>query len=322
MITGLPGLLLNSFSIIVLSAVLVIALLILAFYCRFNPWHALNAEARQTGLWLLVISPWLTGLIASAIVMSLSNANMAGIISNEIIHWHHPDTFTLTSWHGYFVLATSGLAAFISLRIALRLIRSNTTIRTLLALAKREPDGVHILETETPAAFTAGLKNPVCFMTSALIKNLNEDEYTIIKLHEQAHARRRDPIRKTLFLLLTAIFPDRIAQKLNQVMNTALEQSADAAVSSAFPDKAIIARTLVKARRLSMQPAADDLFLAQACHYSVDDIDQRIHYLLTTRKGRALPKLFVFSLIAVVAIACALGADAIHHAVEIPLHHI
>ena len=321
MITGIPGFLLNCFSIIAMSAILVIAIINLAYYCRINPWHLLNAEARQTALWFLVVSPWLTGIIAATIVMSMSNSTLAMIFDNQLIHWHHPDTFTLASWHGYFVLATLGLAAFLSLRIIRRLRRSNTTIQTLSMLAMPRTDGVHILDTETPAAFTAGMKNPLCFMTSALVRSLNADEYTIIRLHEEAHARRRDPLRKTLFHLLTATFPNQITQTLNQTMNTAMEQSADSAVCGVIPDKAIIARTLVKARRLSMQTIPANLFLAQACHYSIDDIDQRIHYLLTDYKGCSVPALLIVLLLCIFSIACALGADTIHHAVELSLRH-
>lgn len=321
MITGIPGLLLNSFSIIVLSAVAMIALISLAHTCRWIPLHTLSAEARQTGLWILAGAPWIVGTIAAAIVMTVSIPAVAQFIGSQLIHWHHPETFTLASWHGYFVLLMLGFALCMALQVALHLHKAATTIRTLSNMASTEQDGVRILDTDAPAAFTAGMVRPHCFMTTALVAQLSADEYAIIRLHELAHVERLDPIRKTLFHFLTAIFPPAVSHSLNQSMITAMEQIADAAVCRTYQDKAAIARTLLKVQRLVMHNIYGKIPLSAVCHYGMEAIDQRIRYLLAAQKGQSIPVPLVMLLLAVLSIVCAFGVDSIHHIVEVSLHH-
>lgn len=158
-------------------------------------------------------------------------------------------------------------------------------------------------------------------MTSALLDQISAEEYSIIRLHEMAHIKRNDPVKKSLFHLLTTFFPTPLALSFNRTMTTAMEQSADAAVVSKHHDKATIAKTLLKVRRLAAQETADQFRLPQICHYGLDNIDQRIRYLLADKKGGEIPILPVVAFIGLLAICCALGTDTIHHAVEISLYH-
>jgi len=321
MITGLLGFVLNAFSIIVLSAVAVIALISLACYFGAMGSQRLTAESRQSGLWILVCSPWLIGLLSAVIVLLLSTSTVSSIVGNQLVHWHHPTEFTLNSWHGYFVSLMLGMAVLMALRACFHIVRSSTTISTLSAMSSPGPKGVRILDTHTAVAFTAGIKDPSCYMTSALVGEVNAEEFDIIRLHEMAHINHRDPLKKTLFHLLTTFFPAPIAISFNQAMTTAMEQCADAAVANDQHDKAIIAKTLLKVRRLVVHEFTDQFHVPQICHYGLDNIDQRIRYLLDDNKGDDIPKLLVFSFIALLALSCALGTDSIHHAIEISLHH-
>ena len=296
MITGLLGFILNAFSIIVLSAVTVIALISLAFYFRAISLQRFTAESRQIGLWILVCSPWLIGLMSAAIVLLLSTPIVSNSVGNQFVHWHHPTEFALNSWHGYFVSIMLGMAILMALRAGFHVVKSSTTISTLSAMSSLGPEGIRILETNTAAAFTAG----------------------IIRLHEMAHIKRNDPLKKTLFHLLTTFFPASIAISFNQAMTTAMEQSADAAVANDHHDKAIIAKTLLKVRRLVVQDFTDQFHVPQICHYGLDNIDLRIRYLLADQKGDEAPML---GFIGLLAIGCALGTDTIHHAIEISLQH-
>lgn len=321
MITGFLGFVLNAFSIIVLSAVTVIALVSFAFYFRAINLQRFSAESRQIGLWILVCSPWLIGLLSSAIVLLLSTPLISSFVGNQFVHWHHPTEFALNSWHGYFVSIMLGMAILMALRACFHVVKSSTTISTLSAMSSAGPEGVRILDTNTAAAFTAGIKDPSCYMTSALLDEINAEEFAIIRLHEMAHIKRSDPLKKTLFHLLTTFFPAPIATSFNQAMTTAMEQSADAAVANDYHDKAIIAKTLLKVRQLVVQDFTDQFRVPQICHYGLDNIDQRIRYLLADQKGDEVPMLWVLGFIGLLAISCALGTDTIHHAIEISLHH-
>lgn len=259
--------------------------------------------------------------MSAAIVLLLSTPLVSNSIGNAFVHWHHPTEFALNSWHGYFVSIMLGMAIFMALRAGVHVVKSSTTINTLSTMSSSGPEGIRILETNTAAAFTAGIKNPSCYMTSALLDEINPAEFAIIRLHEMAHIKRNDPLKKTLFHLLTTFFPAPIAISLNQSMTTAMELSADAVVANDHHDKAVIAKTLLKVRRLAGKGFSDQFQAPQICHYGLDNIDQRIRYLLADQKGDEVPMLRVLGFIGLLAIGCALGTDTIHHAIEISLQH-
>lgn len=321
MISGVPGFLLNALSITVMSAVLTIICVSLALRWNLLTLDRMTAEARLVALWWLVLAPWLTGVSATGIVMLLSSPGVSGLTESDLIHWHHPSVFTLESWHGYFVFAMVALVFVMGLRVARRLREAASLVQTLESMSIQRSDGVMVLDTDVPAAFTAGMMRPKCYMTSALIAALRPDEYAIIRFHEMVHVRRGDPSRKMLFQLLATFYPDRIAQALNSQMAISMEQSADTMVAGARNDRAGIARTLLKVRRLVMSLPHETKVGIGVCHFGVDDIESRIRYLLAEYKGGPLPVIPVLVLLLIAAALCATGADAVHHAVEISMQH-
>ncbi len=321
-INGYLGILLNSFSIIIISAVLIIALAWAAYCCQIDPLKNMAAEPRQLSLWTLACSPWLVGIISAVLVMSLSNPGTADYFNSPMVHWHHPAEFSLFSWHGYFVSLMLGLAFLKMLQLILQASRSANFLRTLTSMAQPTKEGVLMLGTDVPAAFTAGLKNPRCFMTTSLVDQLSERELSMVHLHEMAHIKKYDPLRKTLFHMLTNFFPPSLARTLNVMMSTAMEQTADNSVAEQHQDKAEIARVLLKVKQLAVHNFGDGVQYSQFCHYGLENIDQRIHYLLSDYKGKSYPLYLVIALVAALSIACAIGTDSIHHAIEISLEHI
>lgn len=321
MISGMPGFLLNAFSIISLSAVIII--LLISLLLSMNCWRTLevSAEDRKLALWLLVFSPWLIGVAATSLVILLSQPKIAVLFNNEWVHWHHLSDFTLTSWHGYLVLAMIVLAVIMLARVLRRVVTLNNTTMVLSAFSSARDDGVLELDSDACAAFTAGIRKPKCYMTRALIDQLNSREYEVIRLHELSHARFHDPARKALFQILSSFFPAPVARVLNAQMATAMEQVADARVAERVMDKAFIARALLKVKRLAGRASVLPPAGLEACHFGIDSVEQRIRYLLSEDETPPLSVAVVFALIVVLAAACALGADALHHTIELSLSH-
>jgi Zn-dependent protease with chaperone function len=54
------------------------------------------------------------------------------------------------------------------------------------------------LAGDSPVAFCAGLFRPSVYLTPATFTALSDEELTAVLVHEQAHARRRDPLRRLL----------------------------------------------------------------------------------------------------------------------------
>ena len=239
----------------------------------------------------------------------------------EQLHWHHANEFSFSSWHGILTMAATLFLSFIVIKKLIQLFDASHKVSSLLALAEPDRDGFHQLEAEVFTAFTAGYSDPKCYITSALKAELTRKELYILKLHEDEHIRQGDPLKKWLFQLLALFFPKFFSALLNKRMTLAMEQCADTAISARVHDKALIAMTLLKVRRLTAQTNNGSLGMLSACHYAHDNIEERISYILAVEKTKKIPCLFVSLLACAFIVGCTLSADNFHHFVEYTLSH-
>ena len=321
MISGLAGFALNAFSIIVLSAVLVI--LFTSILLMTDIWQRLNLSAndRRRSLWLIVMAPWLVGALATVIVVLLSQPGVAVLFSSDLIHWHHLNEFYWNSWHGVLVLTALALVVLLLAQVFRRIAAISQTVELLSEFSSDRADGVLELDSDTHAAFTVGINSPRCYMTRALINELDEREYEVIRIHEMSHVQSRDPARRAWFFVLAGLYQTVIARFLMAQMITATELLADARVVVEIPDKAFIARVLLKAHRLVKQAAPIDQPAMGICQFGADSIEQRISYLLSDEDSKRFSLVVAGAILALLALSCAMGADALHHAIELPLQH-
>ena len=321
MISGFPAFILNWVSIIAISSLIVVGLITIS--TQFNNVHfeRFSVDARRSLLWLAALSPWIIGILAGFITLSSGGDYWAAKLSSVVFHWHHPREFILASWHGASIAISIIYVMYVAVGHILKLLDSGNKLNTLVALAEPLDSDIQRLDTDTPAAFTAGYLKPRSYITQALLSQLSDEEFSIVKLHEKEHARRYDPVKKCLFQLLTALFPRNVSQRLNQSMTTAMEQSADRAILDEVPDRATIAATLLKVRRLVAQPIHLQTDTSFICNYGIDNIEQRIEYLLTEDKGRSIPVLATFLIFFSMSVLCAMSADFIHHTIEYTLSH-
>ena len=90
----------------------------------------------------------------------------------------------------------------------------------------------HVVESEQPLAFCAGVMRPRIFLSTGLLSRLSADELEAVLRHEAWHARRRDPLlgalgvaaRRALFFL-----PDS-GELFRRVLATRELEADDAAV--------------------------------------------------------------------------------------------
>ena len=321
MISGSIGFFLNAFSITLLAAVLVIALTSILLLFDFWQRLKLSAAGRRRALWMIVLAPWIAGLLTTLIVVTLSQPGIAILFESDIIHWHHLKEFYWNSWHGGLVVAMLILFALMLSRLLRRINSVAKTIDLLSELSGSRADGVLELDSDICAAFTAGVKNPHCYMTRALIEQLNETEYDVIRIHEMAHVDSKDPANRALFYVLAGLFPAAIAHFLMSQMITATEQIADAKVTESNSDRAFIARVLLKVHRLSSPSSIVTEPTMGICQFGIDSIDLRIRYLLSENQGSRFSFVIAIVLIGMLAFVCALSIDALHHAIELPWQH-
>lgn len=321
MILGGAAILLNLLSIMVFSMLLIVVAG--SFFLKVKPISLAqySAPSRRRILWLFVLSPWFVGLFAATLVLFSGSQYTPIPEAYDFFHWHHPDEFIFNSWHGLSMALAIICAGFLVVREVKRLILHSHHVSLLHELAEPDQKNFCYLDADEPMAFTAGYIKPRCYMTSALRNQLTAEECAIIELHEYGHAQRLDPLKKWLFQLLASFFPSGVSRQMNQMMVLAMEQCADSAVSRVIPDKSLIAMTLLKVRRLVAGPDEKISADRTICHYGLDNISERISYLLSERKQKVFPYFTAFSTILLVLVVCTLSADIFHHTIEYTLSH-
>jgi Zn-dependent protease with chaperone function len=70
--------------------------------------------------------------------------------------------------------------------------------RLLQALARTDTRGVICVAVEVPVAFCAGALRPQVVVSSGLVERLKPDELDAVLIHEQDHARRREPLARAI----------------------------------------------------------------------------------------------------------------------------
>ncbi len=119
---------------------------------------------------------------------------------------------------------------------------SLVALLSLLGLDKR----TRLIDLDEPLAFCHGLTRPELVLSTALLRGLTLDEVEAVLRHEQAHCRRRDPLRLLLTRALAAGLPNaRALQRLAAALPVALELQADRAVIKALGMEAL-GRALLK----------------------------------------------------------------------------
>jgi Zn-dependent protease with chaperone function len=71
-----------------------------------------------------------------------------------------------------------------------------------------ERQGVECLTSSAPTAFCAGALRPRVYVTDSLIDLLNPSALAAVIAHEQAHAQRHDPLRRSVLVALSGLLLD------------------------------------------------------------------------------------------------------------------
>jgi len=259
--------------------------------------------------------PWIVGGISSMLLVMPEYSGMDSFGLTSLAHWHHAGTFHYFSWHALMMVLFCGLLFHVFFRRTLRLRGTFQKIDLLRFYSRQDKSSYYIVDSDVPHAFTMGLFRPRCYMTTALIKNITERENAIVELHENAHARHFDPLKKWLFAFLSSFFPNTLNREINKAMELAMEQCADEEVLKVVQDRSLIAKTMLKITRLSLAHASREQ-LQPSCNFVTQQLDERVRYLLSENKGRAFPIGLLICFSALLILASVFSVDALHHAIE------
>jgi hypothetical protein len=200
-------------------------------------------------------------------------------------------------------------------RIAYHAVTGVRVTRVLEAIACGSlTDGARVLPFAEPQAFVVGAWKPSMFVTQGLLSDAHREHLAPVLSHERAHLGRRDPLRRTLASFALAFHLPGIAGWLDRRLVRAQEMAADAEAARAVGSGTRVATALVRLTRARQH--APRLALA----FGASDIEARVTALLDRRVRRDRPG--AAALIAGFALmfaGIALGADQVHHGVEMLL---
>jgi len=176
-----------------------------------------------------------------------------------------------------------------------------------------------VVHSATPFAVTAGLLWPRIFLTTGLVKMLDDGTRAAVFAHEVAHVRRRDPLVKLVGLLAGTLHFSRVRQHLLDDLNFACEEACDEAAATAVGDRTMVAAALVTLGRWLEQ--APELSAHVCARFGEGNLERRVHSLLAAPKLD--PRLPSWHLVAVIGgLAAMTMMRPLHHVTESLLGHL
>ena len=211
-----------------------------------------------------------------------------------------------------------GMAALVLLLAALttEAIRTAALGRRLKKIAAGNSEGldegVGEIESALPMAATVGVFRPRVLVSSRLRESIPKELLAVVCEHEQAHVRRRDPLRKAAAKLFSLLHVPWVRRQMLDDLGLACEQACDEEAAQRSGDRLLVARALLAVERLFSK---HQLMLPDAVSaFGGNGIGARVESLVGDAVPRArasaralLPGLLLF-LIAM--------TDRVHHTTE------
>jgi Zn-dependent protease with chaperone function len=286
----------------------------------------IEPSARASIFLLLAALPFtaaLAGLLASFLPSLLS---WMGMVADHC-HLHpdhihlclvHPPQLAHTFLASMFVAAVVVICGSILLSWLLHMFHTRRLVRQLLqASCHDRARALHIVDTEAPLAFAAGLHKPQLFLSSKLLAQLPGAQLDAVIAHERAHAARHDALMQTVASALSHLHLPGTRQRILSDLSLAAEQACDEAACTATGDRLVVAEAIIAVEKLfTMHSPRAAPVLCGTSHFNGSNVDARVMAILDAPLLER-PRARVFwatGLVAVLALA-ALG-DPLHHATE------
>ncbi|MGH7823083.1 MAG: M48 family metalloprotease, partial [Candidatus Binatia bacterium] len=139
------------------------------------------------------------------------------------------------------------------------------------------PDGARVLPIEEPEAFVLGVLRPTVYVSRGLLREAQPSDLRSVLVHESAHVRRRDPLRRIVASVGLVFHAPGVAALIGKRLARAQEMSADAEAARAGSDPGDTAAALVRFARMR---GAAAIAAASGPALLGDDLEARVRALL------------------------------------------
>ena len=279
-------------------------------------------STRKSFLWLSVLTPWFIAVCVTLFFSPLFQYDSTSNWLTDLAHWHHSDIFYFLSWHSISLLIFVGFSLYIFTKKIIVLYHNHQQISLLRRFGTEKSKQVFIIESPLPTAFTGGMFNPSCFISTGLIEQLGADDIEIILQHELAHVHHYDPMKKWFFSFFSAYFATNIKHLLLSMMSLSMEQDADSFFVKNQQQSNNVASTLIKFTKLaanySIHPQYNSEVFVHFCRHS---IEQRVLHLLYDKQFKTFPKGGVLIVILLLVLISTTSVDSLHHVIETLFTH-
>lgn len=322
MIYGQWALALNLFTVAILAFLVANVIVSFAFWSIKNKIQNYTISTRKSLLWLCVLLPWIVAVTVTLFFSPVVQSGVFFVWLTELAHWHHPDVFYFLSWHSVSLVVFLGFSIKLIIQKLMLAYKNHHQVTLLRALATTKGEGVLIIDTPIPTAFTGGLIKPTCFISTGLIANLTSDDVEIIIEHELAHLHYSDPLKKWGFSFFSAYFTPNVNQVLVSMMAITMEQAADTFLVKNPKQAQNVASTIVKFTKLASGNSihkhySNELFV----HFCRNSIEKRVLHLLSDTKLKPFPMSMILFCGVILTLISTTSVDSIHHAIETLLNH-
>lgn len=282
----------------------------------------LEIATRKRILWLCVCLPWVAVLCVIFCFIYPYYTTVTLSIDDPASHWYHLNDFVWFSWNAVIlVIAVAVLLKVIGEKL-LALVQHKKELALLSALSEQTSQGVFVIPSPLPSAFTCGFIAKRCYITTAVLDKLTLQEQAVVLRHEQAHAKAGDPFKKWCFSVLSGFFIPVISKRLTLQMTLAMEQGADEAVLSEQYPATLVASTLVKMARLNQKSGGIAITSKElVTNFAADVLSQRVYFLLGKLTMKPANKLLTTLCFTFAIFGCFLSIDGIHHLMETLFNH-
>lgn len=186
--------------------------------------------------------------------------------------------------------------------------------RRISGLHSRGRDAFEHVPSRQAFSVAAGLWRPRVWISDAFWAALSPAEREIVVAHEQAHVRRRDPLRRALIAALSLPLDAATRREILAAWTLASEQLCDEAAARVVGDRLRVAETILHAERLLGVRGAPPLC---GPAFGGGDTARRVRSLLAPAPSEASDPGGWWPVAAAAALGSAFAcARAVHHVTE------